>query len=137
SLAKEKGVIVSTEVHPDTPFITADESKLGRVLVNLLGNAMKFTPEGGSVIVRADLVGSEWEFWVTDNGEGIASEAFERIFDKFGQVESRRGGRKMSTGLGLTFCKLAVEAHGGHISVSSSIGEGSTFHFAIPASQLS
>ena len=71
-------------------------------------------------------------FSVSDTGEGIPSESFGRIFEKFGQVESRKGGRTMSTGLGLTFCKLAVEAHGGHIDVESAPGQGSTFCFTVP-----
>jgi two-component system sensor histidine kinase/response regulator len=100
----------------------------------LLGNAIKFTPAAGILTVsvqfgknRKSLV-----FSVRDTGEGIPSEAFERIFEKFGQVESRQGGRLMSTGLGLTFCKLAVEAHGGAIKVASIPGKGSTFSFTIP-----
>ena len=71
-------------------------------------------------------------FTVKDTGEGIPKDHLSKIFDKFGQVESRKGGRKMSSGLGLTFCKLAVEAHGGHIWVESVIGTGSTFFFTIP-----
>ena len=67
-----------------------------------------------------------------DTGEGIPPDAFDRIFQKFGQVETRKAGRKMSTGLGLTFCKLVVEAHGGHIWVESELGQGSTFLFTIP-----
>jgi signal transduction histidine kinase len=67
-----------------------------------------------------------------DTGEGIPDDAFSRIFDKFGQVESRSAGRMMSTGLGLTFCKMAVEAHEGRIWVQSTLGQGSTFSFAIP-----
>jgi two-component system, sensor histidine kinase and response regulator len=73
------------------------------------------------------------EFRVQDTGEGIPSESFERIFEKFGQVDSRQEGRTMSTGLGLTFCKLAVEAHGGLIQVASEPGKGSTFSFTIPS----
>jgi signal transduction histidine kinase len=71
-------------------------------------------------------------FHVKDEGEGVPREAFERIFEKFGQVEGRKSGHKMSTGLGLTFCKMAVEAHGGRIWVESELGRGSTFSFAIP-----
>ncbi len=108
-----------------------------RTLTNLLGNAIKFTPHGGSVTLLIDLeredeiITGVW-FAVSDTGEGIPREAFERIFEKFGQVENRREGRKMSTGLGLTFCKMAVEAHGGRIWVESEIGKGSTFQFVIP-----
>ena len=71
-------------------------------------------------------------FRVTDTGEGIPAEAFERIFEKFGQVQSRQAGRKMTTGLGLTFCKMVVEAHGGRIWVESEPGKGSAFSFIIP-----
>jgi signal transduction histidine kinase len=69
---------------------------------------------------------------VKDTGEGIPREAFERIFEKFGQVEARKGGRRMSTGLGLTFCKMVAEAHGGRIWVESELGKGSTFSFTVP-----
>lgn len=113
-----------------------------RILVNLLANALKFTPSNGVVTVMAnqtnDLENSTRNdrpgivISVSDTGEGIPPEDRERIFEKFGQVESRRAGRKMSTGLGLTFCKLAVEAHGGHIWVESEMGKGSTFHFSLP-----
>jgi signal transduction histidine kinase len=81
-------------------------------------------------------VGAEDEtsllFSVRDTGEGIPSEAFGRIFEKFGQVSSRQDGLTVSTGLGLAFCKLAVEAHGGRIAVASTLGQGSTFSFTIP-----
>ena len=71
-------------------------------------------------------------FAVGDTGEGIPAQSVKRIFDKFGQVESRKAGRKMSTGLGLTFCKLVAEAHGGRIWVESKLGKGSRFLFTIP-----
>ncbi len=118
----------------DLPPLRGDENKLRRTLVNLLGNAIKFTPAGGTVTVEAHYDNEEKSvvFSVSDTGEGIPPEAFGRIFEKFGQVASRKGGRTMSTGLGLTFCKLAVEAHGGQISVVSPPGQGSTFFFTIP-----
>jgi signal transduction histidine kinase len=71
---------------------------------------------------------------ISDTGEGIPKEAFKRIFEKFGQVESRKAGKTKSTGLGLTFCKLAIEAHGGRIWVESEQGVGSTFFFTLPRS---
>ena len=133
-LADSKHLTLETELEPDLPHLVADEAILIRTLVNLLSNALKFTPKGGTVAVsvRLDHDRAALQFSVSDTGEGIPSEAFGRIFEKFGQVDSRQGGRSMSTGLGLTFCKLAVEAHGGHISVESALGEGSKFSFTIP-----
>ncbi len=137
ALAKSKEVQLVTHIAPDLPDFCGDADKLGRTLVNLMGNAVKFTPQGGTITLsigfeprpeRTDAV----VLSVADSGEGIPSEAFERIFEKFGQVEGRRGGRKMSTGLGLTFCKMVVEAHGGRIWIESEIGRGSNFLFAIP-----
>ncbi len=134
SLAQGQQLQLASQFGPDLPALWGDENKLRRTLVNLLGNAIKFTPTGGTVTVEAH--GGDGEptmlFYVRDTGEGIPPEAFGRIFEKFGQVESRQGGRIMSTGLGLTFCKLAVEAHGGHIHVESEPGQGSTFCFSIP-----
>ncbi len=116
------------------PLLRADQDKLGRTLVNLLGNAIKFTRQGGVITLTArhDAPQREVIFSVSDTGEGIPKEAFERIFEKFGQVETRQGGRKMSTGLGLTFCKMTVEAHGGRIWVEGELGKGSTFSFTLP-----
>jgi len=115
------------------PALQADEDKLRRTLVNLLGNSIKFTPQGGVTLIISDHPeeGAIW-FAVRDTGEGIPKDAFERIFEKFGQVETRKAGRKMSTGLGLTFCKMVAEAHGGRIWVESELGVGSVFTVAIP-----
>jgi signal transduction histidine kinase len=134
SLAKGENLTLAVDIAPALPPFSGDEDKLRRVLVNLLGNAIKFTPSGGQLRVEARLSEDQKSivFSVSDTGEGIPAAAFECIFEKFGQVESRKAGRMMSTGLGLTFCKLAVEAHGGHIGVESAEGEGSTFCFALP-----
>ena len=138
ALGSAGGVTLRTEIAPDVPEFSGDEDKLRRTLVNLLGNAIKFTPEGGFVTVSAQYQPDEESirFAVSDTGEGIPPEAFGQIFEKFGQVASRKRGRKMSTGLGLAFCKLAVEAHGGQIGVSSVLGEGSEFFFTIPAQSV-
>lgn len=135
-LASENGLSLALEAPAELPAITADEEKVQRTLVNLLSNAVKFTPAGGTVTVSAQIcddAGCEMLFAVRDTGEGIPKEAFDRIFEKFGQVESRKSGRRMSTGLGLTFCKMAVEAHGGRIWVESELGKGTTFYFTLPA----
>jgi signal transduction histidine kinase len=135
SLAQDKNLALTQEVASALPAFTGDEDKLRRVLINLLGNAIKFTPTGGvsvSVTARQRDGADELLFAIRDTGEGIPPEAFAHIFEKFGQVESRQGGRMLSTGLGLTFSKMAVEAHGGRIWVESTLGQGSTFFFTIP-----
>ena len=134
SLAESNGLTLKSHVAPNLPLFQGDGDKISRILVNLIGNAIKFTPSGGAVTVEARQADDErfLLFSVRDTGEGIPPEAFERIFEKFGQVQSRRGGRTSSTGLGLTFCKLAVEAHGGSIHVDSIPEKGSVFSFTIP-----
>jgi PAS domain S-box-containing protein len=129
------------------PLIEADSEKIVRVLQNLIDNAIKFSPPKGVITLggcfydsRASLPAdlplhppiSEKDrliIWVQDRGPGIPRAYYERIFEKFGQV---RGGKVRGTGLGLTFCKLAVEAHGGRIWVESEEGSGSVFAFALP-----
>jgi signal transduction histidine kinase len=137
TLVKSNRLTLIQEIAPDLPPLLGDEDKLRRTLVNLLGNAIKFTPSGGTITVAASLSEDQQSvsFWVKDTGEGMPSDAFVRIFEKFGQVSSREGGRTMSTGLGLAFCKLAIEAHGGRIKVDSAPGQGSTFSFTIPISR--
>ena len=134
-LARRNGLRVARNIPPDLPAALADRDLLRRSLTNLLGNAVKFTPRGGIVTVSASHDPAEGAivFAVGDTGEGIPAHQVRRIFDKFGQVESRKAGRKMSTGLGLTFCKLVAEAHGGRIWVESKLGKGSRFLFTIPA----
>lgn len=137
ALSQAKGLTVIANVDHDMPCLHADEDKLLRTTVNLLSNAIKFTPDGGSITVTAFFVprpGRRDSIVVScaDTGEGIPEEAFGRIFEKFGQVETRKSGRKMSSGLGLTFCKMTVEAHGGRIWVESTLGAGTAFFFAIP-----
>jgi signal transduction histidine kinase len=100
------------------------------VLQNLLSNALKFTPDSGNVRIVVTPFESEIRIAVTDTGRGIAPQYHQHIFEKFGQVEDRKN--HLGTGLGLTFCKLAVEAHGGRIGVESEVGKGSTFWFALP-----
>jgi len=113
-------------------FLHADRDLIRRVFVNLIGNAVKFTPAGGAVTISASASDGQTRAEVHDSGCGIPEQYHERIFEKFSQVESSREGCKHSTGLGLTFCKLAVAAHGGKIGVQSRPGEGSTFWFSLP-----
>ncbi len=118
---------------PDEPVMAVvDRDVVARVLQNLLGNALKFTPATGVITVTVEANDDMVRMAVSDTGPGIPREYRERVFEKFGQVEAVSRGQKFSTGLGLTFCRLAVEAHGGRIGVDSEVGRGSTFWFVLP-----
>jgi len=115
--------------------VNADERRIERVISNLLGNALNFVPEGtGRVVVnlKRDEKRGCAVVRVTDNGPGIPREFQEVIFEKFRQVELKKSGVKKGTGLGLTFCKMVVEAHGGEIDVESDGEHGSRFTFTLP-----
>ncbi len=126
-------VRIRVETTADTLRVVCDAGIIRRVIANLVGNAVKFTPVSGqiTVIVRGD--GAEVKVSVVDTGPGIPPEYHQKVFDKFGQVEAARHGAKHSSGLGLTFCKFAVEAHGGRIGLESAAGKGSTFWLVLPA----
>jgi two-component system, sensor histidine kinase and response regulator len=128
SLAGEAQTALVTEIPAGLPSFAGDRDLLSRTLVNLIANAIKFT-RAGTVTVAATYDLETIGFAIRDTGQGIPSEAFEHIFEKFGQLDSRN---KVGTGLGLAFCKLAVEAHGGRIGVESTVGVGSTFSFTVP-----
>ncbi|MBI3079887.1 MAG: GAF domain-containing protein, partial [candidate division NC10 bacterium] len=132
--AEEEKIGVRAEVPPDLPPIRADADLLRRVLANLLSNALKHSPPETGIQVRAALAegGGAVQVDVVDEGEGIPEAYHQKIFEKFGQVETARPGPRLNKGLGLTFCKLAGEAHGGRIWVQSAVGRGSTFSFTIP-----
>jgi signal transduction histidine kinase len=110
-----------------------DLDVIRRVMMNLMANAVKFSPRGAPVLVHLMPSDDEIRFEVVDSGPGIAPEHHEKIFEKFGQVESAEGRAVRSSGLGLTFCKMAIEAHGGRIGLHSTVGAGSTFWFVLPA----
>ena len=119
----------------DLPPVQGDAKLIQRVLANLLGNAVKATPPGGAITVETSATPpGAVTVSVHDTGQGIAPDQQVRIFDKFAQVEKERvTGRATGAGLGLTFCKMAVEAHGGRLWVESQPGQGSTFLFTLPA----
>lgn len=116
------------DVPADLPSFDGDANKLTRTLVNLIANAIRFA-SSGTVTITVAQQPEHIRFAIRDTGAGIPAEAFGRIFEKFGQVDAHS---KVGTGLGLAFCKLAVEAHGGTIGVESTPGAGSTFSFTIP-----
>jgi signal transduction histidine kinase len=130
SLKEAREMILDAPPAPVT--VVADKDLILRVIQNLLGNALKFTPSDGWIRLGIEPDKDRICVRVQDNGPGIPAEYRERIFEKFGQVEARANRQKFSTGLGLTFCKLAVEAHGGSIGVESEVGKGSAFWFVLP-----
>ena len=131
SLAKTKKLDLSANVSAEVGRVFADGPKLKQVLLNLLGNAIKFT-ETGSVRITAERQGAELRVSVRDTGIGVPVEDAERIFDSFQQGKSGISGKYQGTGLGLAICRHLVEMHGGRIWVKSTAGQGSTFTFTIP-----
>jgi signal transduction histidine kinase len=137
-MAREKEIALEEHVAAGLPAVSADRAKLRRVLVNLLSNAVKFTPKGGRIEVNAERDGDRAvRVSVTDTGVGIPPEDLARLFDKFEQARSRATRSEKGTGLGLYITRQLVELHGGHISVESEVGQGSTFSFTIPTAQES
>lgn len=119
---------------PEILNISCDGGLIRRVFTNLIGNALDFSLRGGIVRVSMETTGDgSAQVRITDQGPGIPPEYHRKIFEKFGRVEAHREGKTYSTGLGLTFCKLTIEAHGGAIGVESKVGAGSTFWFTLPA----
>lgn len=125
-------VQVRVDSASDKLRLVCDAGIIRRVIANLIGNAVKFTPASGPVTVIVEGDGTEVKVSVVDTGPGIPPEYHQKVFEKYGQVEAARHGAKHSSGLGLTFCKYAVEAHGGRIGLESGIGKGSTFWLALP-----
>jgi NtrC-family two-component system sensor histidine kinase KinB len=141
ALADERGVTVLTELPPDLPMVEMDNEKVGRVLINLLDNALKFTPDGGQITLCAAHESGEQEnvllCSVSDTGPGIPLEYREKVFDRFAQVHGQTAPRgPRGSGLGLAFCKLAVEAHNGRIWVETEPGQGCTFYFTLPVAEI-
>ncbi|MCB9454150.1 MAG: GAF domain-containing protein [Anaerolineaceae bacterium] len=138
-LARELEVTVTSDVPDSLPLLGIDSDKVERVLQNLVDNALKFTPADGVVTIKAsptrvqDESGEFIRVAVTDTGPGIPDGQKSRIFDRYVQIEGRRGARR-GTGLGLTFCRMVIEAHGGHIWVEDNPEGGSVFAFTLPVS---
>ena len=134
--ADRAGLTISISCPDGLPDIRADSKRLEQVLVNLLHNAIKFTPEGGSIKTKAaqDLEQNRILFSVEDNGSGIPSEDLMRIFERF--YKSDRSRSSTGTGLGLAIARHLVEAHGGYIWAESIEGNGSTFYFSIPCVEI-
>ena len=131
SLAHNKKLALKTEVAKHLPVGLGDEQRLTQVLLNLVGNAIKFT-DAGEVVVTAKAANGHFNINVTDTGPGIPEEHQARIFEQFHQVDSSNTKAKGGTGLGLAIAKQIVEMHGGRIWVESTLGKGSTFQLELP-----
>jgi two-component system sensor histidine kinase/response regulator len=132
-LSARDNIRLENRVQADLPSPQADRELLGRVIANLLNNAFKHTPGGGQVMVDAQQEGDAVTVRVSDTGEGIPEELQPRIFDKFVGGDSDTSKRMLyDSGLGLTFCRLAVECHGGRIWLKSKPGEGTTVFLSLP-----
>ncbi len=130
--AAEAQIEVEAAIQPDMTLVMADADRMGQVLNNLLGNALKFSPEGSTITVRVMQHERQVRIEVEDRGVGIAADKLSRIFDRFYQVNDSHYARRGGVGLGLTISKQIVEAHGGEIGVTSEEGVGSTFFVVLP-----
>jgi len=134
SLALRKQQAIAVEMTAELPHFKADRDRIGQVLVNLLDNAMKFTSEGGKIMVQVNLnsAGDAVELHVKDDGIGIPSADLPRIFERFYRVDKARSRDQGGTGLGLAIVKHIVEAHQGKVDVRSALGQGSEFTVILP-----
>ena len=130
-LASEKKLAFKTEVPPDLPAGRADERRLTQVLLNLVGNAIKFT-DTGEVVIKASATNGAFNLSVCDTGPGISETDQKKLFQEFQQADNSTTKSKGGTGLGLAISKRIIEMHGGQIWVESSVGRGSTFSFTLP-----
>lgn len=134
---KDKNIQWKIEIDPAVPKIVYDTSQVERIFINLIGNAIKFTPVGGLISAQAALDADKKmvAVGISDNGIGIAPEDLQKLFDEFFRVDNKINQNVKGTGLGLALAKKIVEAHGGKIWVTSKVNQGTTFHFTLPLKQ--
>lgn len=134
--ANNAGLILEVSIDDRMPEVELDREKIRRVLINLLDNAIKFTPEGGRIAIMVSRRDTAVRISVADSGPGVPEEMRDRIFDRFAQVPGSSG-RRRGTGLGLAFAKLAIEAHGGRIWVEDNQPTGSILQVEVPLTDAS
>ncbi|MDD3718621.1 MAG: ATP-binding protein [Actinomycetota bacterium] len=132
NLAQEKDIAIKVDIPRDLPALDGDGERLAQVFMNIIHNAIKFTPEGGTVSLRAAAAGDNCVIRISDTGIGIAAQDLPRIFDKFYQVDSSSTRQQSGTGLGLSICKQLVSAHAGEMWANSAKGRGTTFTIILP-----
>jgi two-component system phosphate regulon sensor histidine kinase PhoR len=133
--AKSKELSLEAALPEDLPLVNGNYTRLTQVMTNLLDNAIRYTPSGGGVTVRAEADGEHVTVCVTDTGIGIPAHAKARIFEKFYRGETPPTGEPQGIGLGLATVKSIVEKHGGQVWVESKEGKGSAFHFTLPQAE--
>ena len=128
---------IRIQLPPGLPPLAADERKLKQILLNLLTNAVKFTPAGGTIAIAGGLVETgDFVLTVTDSGIGIAAADISTALASFGQVDSKLARKYEGTGLGLPLTNAMVKLHGGELSIASVVGEGTTVTVRLPASRV-
>jgi len=132
SLIKEKAILIVDNIPEGLPELEADESQIKEVMLNLVGNAIKFSNEGGKITVNAQATHNKILVQIIDQGIGIPAEALPHLFQKFYQINGSNTRTRGGLGIGLYITKQIVEAHGGQIRVESKLDEGSTFSFTLP-----
>jgi signal transduction histidine kinase len=132
-MATSKRLALHTALPAEPPAVLADHRRIAQVLLNLLTNAVKFTPEGGRVDLRMRVADGALRCEVADTGPGIGAEDLPRLFQRFSPLDMKSTRRAGGAGLGLSIAKGIIEAHGGQIGVESAPGAGSTFWFTLPA----
>ena len=132
---KERSLNWASNIDSTIPNMLLDSSQADRIFINLISNAIKFTPEDGTISVNARLNNDVVTVEVSDTGIGISEEDIVRLFDEFYRVDNQINQNVKGTGLGLSLAKKIVEAHGGRMWITSKLNEGTTFHFTLPVKQ--
>jgi len=130
--ARQKGITIKEDCRGDIPQVKADEVRFSQVLINLIDNAVKYTPENGSVTVKVYTEDGHVRFDIIDTGIGISKDDLSRVFERFYRADKARSREVGSTGLGLSIVKHIVQAHGGDVRVESEVNKGSIFSFSLP-----
>ena len=133
--AEEKGISMTCEIAEELPSFSGDRGGIEAIFVNLISNAIKYTPKGGNADLTLNKAGKDIQFKVVDNGMGIPPEDIDRIFDKFYRIKTEETRSISGSGLGLSIVKGIVEAHNGSIHAESEVGKGTTFIVSLPAEE--